>query len=87
MPANDHLRGSLAVRNGRARNLGTLEQVALALAERPPCLDGDPALCTKLAKLAALVQRMQLNLVHGRHDAGLVQQFAQVRDLEVRDAN
>src|SRR5919199_1680160 len=84
MPREHDLGGRRVVLLGDPDHLGVGEHLRLALPERRPRLGDDAQLAVGLAQLPLLVERMELHLIHDRHDAGLVHQPSQVMRLEVR---
>ena len=75
------------MRRRRIRDRRRAEQVVLALAQRTPGLDADAVLIGPGHHIPLLVRRVQLDLVHGRHDTGLLHRALQMRHQEVRDAD
>ena len=67
-PAQDHLRHALAVLPGHRLQGLVVEEVILALGERPPRLDLDVVFLEELLGLSLLVEGVRLDLVDGGHD-------------------
>jgi hypothetical protein len=85
VPADHHLSRRLVVRAGDLVDGRIIEH--LTLGEWAPRLGDDPELGMQAAQASLLEARMQLDLIDGRGDAGLLDLALQMRRLEVRDAD
>lgn len=85
LPPQNHLRGRLPA-GLRDRENNRVVQL-LALAQRAPRLGHDAVTGIVGPRGLALEMRVQLDLIHGRCDAGLADQRGNVLGREVRDAD
>ena len=87
VPADDDLRRADIVRRSGVGDLGGLQNIALPLPQRPPCLDSDGVGAESIQLAPALQVRVEFDLIDRRLDVGLELQLLQVFQLEVGDAD
>ncbi len=87
MPADDDLRRRFAVLIGELVDDFLIEHSFTALRQRAPGFGLDLVGGVPGMQLTLLQQRMELNLVDHRCDAGFINQLLQMRDLEITHAD
>ena len=87
VPADDDLRRRFAVFVRQLVNNFLIEYPFTALCQRAPGLGLNFMRRIPGMKLTLLQQRMQFNLVYHRGDAGFINDFLQMVDLEITDAD
>src|SRR5439155_19740029 len=95
VPAQDDLRGRLAVPLRQPDDDGMRERVpdsirvrgpvAIHAAERRPGLAGNAEASVSIPQPGLHVERMQLDLIDGRHDIGLCDEIGELLLIEVAD--
>ncbi len=86
VPAQHHLAGRHRERLGDRQDSGVVQQLGTA-SERAPALGENALLGVEGAQFVLREQRVQLDLVDGRQDPGLLLQPLDVTGREVRDAD